>query len=135
VSSLAALFSAAGLLVDQRRLHSAADVRPVLEAELGKDRTDVAFNRAIRHRELPRDRAVALTGREQGEHLLFAWAQDVQSGALHLPPAAHHLVEDLRVEVRLPPGDAADDPHELVRLRDPVLEDVGPSLRAAREDE
>ena len=34
VSSLAALFSAAGLLVDQRRLHSAADVRPVLEAEL-----------------------------------------------------------------------------------------------------
>src|SRR5829696_3416867 len=55
--------------VDERRLHSATDVRRVREAELEEDRVDVLLDRPLGEHELVGDRLVVLAAGDAGQDL------------------------------------------------------------------
>ena len=53
---------------------------PVLEVELGEDTADVGLDRLDAYAELPGDLAIAVTARDEPEHLAFRAARGVAEG-------------------------------------------------------
>ncbi len=103
------------------------------QAELVEDRAGVLFHPGDADLERAGDRSIGAAGRELCENLVLAGRERSERRFHQAHPGAQEHVDDLVVDERTTGGDRMHRSEEVLRVVDPVFEDVAAPSRAGTE--